>query len=57
MISPRDIIGSALRNINMPVEIAHNEQEMLRMLNRALDDMQRDFENIAQANNLVTGEE
>jgi hypothetical protein len=57
MTTASDIIDSALRNIKMPVEIARNDQEMLRMLNRALDDMQRDFENITQANDLVTGEE
>jgi hypothetical protein len=56
MTTAHDIIDSALRNINMPVEIARNDQEMLRMLNQALDDMQRDFENTTQANDLVTGE-
>jgi hypothetical protein len=36
MTTASDIIDSALRNINMPVDLARNDQEMLRMLNQAL---------------------
>jgi hypothetical protein len=42
MTTAHDIIDSALRNINMPVDLARNDQEMLRMLNQALDELDND---------------
>jgi hypothetical protein len=39
------------------VSIACNDQEMLQMLNRALAEMERDFEDVSGINELITGEE
>jgi hypothetical protein len=37
-----EIVNAALNKIGMRVDIAHNQREMLRLLNRALDEIDND---------------
>ena len=54
MTTTLDIIRDAHRLLGITV-VAHNDQEMLRLLNQMVEDLQCDFESVAGINKL-TGE-